>query len=311
MRPVFIGGAGRSGTTMFGAMIAPAVGGVAPPESHFVHELPLERMDAQAAARAIAGHWRFRIWEFEPGAPPIHVSDGPAYARWLVEAYAASQAIPRPAWWVDHTPENVLHWRTLFARFPDAKAIHLVRDGRGVMASIRPRPWGPTTVIGCARYWRERVEVGLAAEAEWGERILRVRYEDILTRTSETLDRVALFLGAERREEAAITGQFRKPSYTEGQHALVGRPPDPSRANAWRAQVSARDAEAFEALCGDLLHALDYTTDYAEPRPPGAAARVASAAQEAIAQGVVLPLKRAKQRGPFVARALRSKLGGR
>lgn len=308
MTPVFIGGAGRSGTTMLGAMIAPAVGGIAPPESHFVHELPLDRLDANEAARAVAGHWRFRIWEFEPEAPPSHLETGPEYARWLVQAYAAAQGVASPAWWVDHTPENALHWRTLFARFPDAKAIHLVRDGRGVMASIRPLPWGPTTLIGCATYWRERVEIGLRAEAEWGDRILRVRYEDVLTEASATLDRIADFLGVERRAEAQVSGQFATPSYTAKQHALVGRPPDPTRAHAWRAKVSAEDAEHFEALCGDLLSELGYARDFDAPRAPGAVQTAVSAVREEVAQKLILPLRRAKQRGPMVVGAWKARL---
>ena len=52
------------------------------------------------------------------------------------------------------------------------------------------------------------------------------------------------------------------------QHALVGKPPDASRAEAWRKTLSPRQVELFEAEVRALLPILGYEPVYGEtPRP--------------------------------------------
>jgi len=300
---VFIGGAGRSGTTMLGALLADALGGVATPESHFKHELPVDRWSATEAARGIAGHWRFRIWELDAPAPPDHVRSGTEYLSWLVANYAADHGVPEPRWWVDHTPENVLVWGRLFAMFPEAKGIHLVRDGRGVAASVRRLTWGPTTILGSARYWRARVDAGIAAEEAHPDRVLRVRYEELLEDPTSELDRIGAFLGATARADAA-GGRFETPAYTQDQHRLVGRPPDPSRAQSWARALTPRQIELFEAEAGTLLAALGYPRRFESPRGVRPLERWGAAGAEAVQQHLLLPVRRLGTRGRYVAQAL-------
>ena len=62
--------------------------------------------------------------------------DYPDLIKWLVKEYARSVGRPTPEIWIDHTPFNIFYAPTVFSLFPEAKMIHLVRDGRSVASSV-------------------------------------------------------------------------------------------------------------------------------------------------------------------------------
>jgi hypothetical protein len=147
--------------------------------------------------------------------------------------------------------------------FPDARFIHLVRDGRGVAASLLPLDWGPNNIVQAAEFWMARCAFGLAAELELGpERVLRIRYEDVLGDPETTLRRIATFAGMEY-ETAMAAGTGHQPTrYNERQHRLVGRAPDRSRVDRWQQALSPRQIEIFEAETGEFLNTLGYQPRY-------------------------------------------------
>lgn len=44
--------------------------------------------------------------------------------------------------------------------FPEARFLHVIRDGRDVALFMRDQEWSPRTVVFTARFWSERVEAG-------------------------------------------------------------------------------------------------------------------------------------------------------
>jgi hypothetical protein len=108
-----------------------------------------------------------------------------------------------------------------------------------------------------------RCAFGLAAELELGsERVLRIRYEDVLGDPETTLRRIATFGGLEY-ETAMVAGTGHRPTrYNERQHRLVGLAPDRSRVDSWQQALSARQVEIFEAEAGEFLDALGYQPRY-------------------------------------------------
>lgn len=257
---------------MLGAILGAHTACVCVPESQFASDLLREHVRAEPGfgltetVEKIREHFRFRLWELRIDWDGEVCSDCiSSYAdlmEFLVRRYADEHDRASAAIWVDHTPSNTRHATTLLDIFPDAKFIHIVRDGRAVSASICPLDWGPNVVAASAPWWAERVGYGLAAEASLGPaRVLRVRYEDIVLRTKETVRGVTDFLGLEFSSGMLEAGGFARPAFTRDQHALVGRPPDCSRVDAWRASLTDRQVEIFEYLTADLLSYLGY-----EPR---------------------------------------------
>ena len=268
IRPIFVGGCERSGTTFLGALLGAAPGAVTVPESSFRYA-GLRAADAGAAApEALArmlGHAKYRNWRVAGEADPVAPTTASHrdLVETLVRRYARSREEPDPAVWVDHTPRNTRYALRIAGDFPDARFLHIVRDGRGVAASVMPLVWGPNTIRGAAEYWTARLAYGLALEGSaLAARTMRVRYEDLLAAPEPTLRRLCEFCELEFRPEMLAGGRFDLPASTQRQHRLVGQPPLPSRATAWEGDLSDREVEIFEAHAGEMLAMMGYDLRY-------------------------------------------------
>jgi hypothetical protein len=274
IRPLFIGGCERSGTTMLGAMVGGHSHCVCVPESNFIEHLLTsdgfdpEAVEPQKTLASIVADERYRLlWDLplDPGSVTAREL-GSTYAEvlsWLVRAYGRRFGKPAALLWVDHTPTNFKRGLTMLRMFPDARFIHIVRDGRGVAASILPLDWGPNDIVGAAQFWMARCALGLAAELQHGPgRVLRVRYEDLLLSPEATLSGIASFAGL-NYEPAMAQGTGHSPSrYNERQHRLVGQPPDQSRAHSWKRSLTSRQIEIFESEAGEFLETFGYQPEY-------------------------------------------------
>jgi uncharacterized membrane protein YkvA (DUF1232 family) len=163
--------------------------------------------------------------------------------------------------WADKTPENLRCFPQIRRRFPQAKLVHVIRDGRDVACSLRQARWmslekitggadraSPEALEACIRYWAERVRFGrsLAGDPAYHE----LRYEDLLARPRETLQALTAFLGVPfdpallaARDDAA------ERAAAPLSHASVGR---------WREELCAADALVVQRHAGDLLAELGY-----------------------------------------------------
>jgi len=272
MTPIFIGGAGRSGTTMLASLLG---GGpsVVVPESHFKKQLfamAFRLVDSPVKALEMMRHYlandfRFGLWGIAPPVVALSASR-PALACTLyraimdacVRSYADTHALGYPTCWVDHTPGNIHLAAELMACHPNARMVHLVRDGRAVAASVMPLDWGAYTVTAAAKYWLWNVEVGVATEQLYPERVIRVHYEQLVANPAEELRRLCGFLGMDYSASMLNGKGFNVPGYTRQQHLLVGEGPVAGRADAWKNQLGVRQIALFERIAGDWLKVLGY-----------------------------------------------------
>jgi hypothetical protein len=302
-RQIFIGGCGRSGTTMLGAMLGAHSDCICSPESHFkisvlrARDWNLERVDLAYALNVIRKHWRFKIWDMPLDQAALSEAVWQdTYASLLeriVAQYGAKIDKSNTNTWVDHTPSNVRYAPRLLEVFPQAKFIHVVRDGRAVAASIMPLDWGPNSIIGAAHWWLAETQAGLAMETLLPpDRISRIRYEDLVTQPEQRLSDLCAFLGIEYQPQMAMAGGFTPPKYTAHQHTLIGSKPDAKRVTRWQTKLSPRQIELFESLTFDYLHYLGYPLEYgSQALPANAFEYVANAATELVRRVVVNPVR--------------------
>ncbi len=179
--------------------------------------------------------------------------------RELYSLAAAQRGKPRYA---DKTPMHVLHLRRLGRLFPEARFVHVVRDGRDVALSYRSVGWGPTTVEDAAMRWRRSVLRGRRDGERLGpDRYREVRYEDLVTDPERVLRELCAFLDLEwddgvlhHHERAAeVIAATRFP----GAHSRLLLPPTPGLRD-WRREMPAADVARFEAIAGGLLEELGY-----------------------------------------------------
>ena len=101
-----------------------------------------------------------------------------AFTHTLVDPYALGHA---GRTWVDTTPENIAVTDSLHQVFPTAKAIHTVRDGRDVAASIVTQPWGPTTFDEALDVWATRLRAAHHGTRHADpQRLLTIRLEELI-----------------------------------------------------------------------------------------------------------------------------------
>jgi len=270
MRPVFIGGCGRSGTTLLGSMLGGHSRCLTIPEAQFIYEgikfyenkNKLNIDEAKEILNFIENHWRFKIWGLRINKSDICLKASNSYSEIInkiINQYGKEVNKSNFDLWINHTPENIRYIDTLMKLFPDAKFIHLVRDGRAVYNSWLSTDWGPNTAIKAAHSWLESISFGLAAESFLGESLIkRIRYEDLILNSEKTIKDICDFLNIDYQEDMLEGKGFKVPSYTICQHKLVGKKPDKSRLYSWKNKLSTRDVEIFEYITGECLLYLGY-----------------------------------------------------
>ncbi|MDP8959746.1 MAG: sulfotransferase, partial [Actinomycetota bacterium] len=162
--------------------------------------------------------------------------------------------------------------------FPEAKFIHVIRDGRDVALSYLWVAWGPRTLWEAARKWRRDVSAGRRHGASLGpERYLEVRYERLVAEPRRVLELVCDFAGLSFDERmlafhthARLQG---RPEW-RGFHASVTKPVTGGLRD-WSTQMPEQQVLAFEAVAGGLLEELGYPRRHEGiPLPWRAGARV-------------------------------------
>lgn len=285
MRPVFVGGCPRSGTTLLGALLGATDASVAVPEAVFKWALfphltaDSDELSLPEARRTLLNHWQFPLWEVA-----IEQIVGPSisaitYRKLLDNLAAAHREVvgrPEASVWVDHTPGNIRYVPTLHHHFPEAKFVNVIRDGRAVANSALGLDWTPRPVWAIAEWWAQHLAVGLASEHghPGSDHVMSIRYEDLVADPEAVLGEVCEFIDLDFSPSMARGGGFVVPPHVKSQR-LFERPPDPTRAEAWRSSLPSRQVELFEYSSYELLTMLGYETVYgARARGPSRGERV-------------------------------------
>jgi hypothetical protein len=280
----FIVGVGRSGTTLLRLMLDAHPELTIPPETHFVPELieecagrprsPEQLVEIISSARQWGdfGLERDELAARFRSADPLDAGNA---LRAFYGLYRERIGKPR---WGDKTPIYVESMLEIQGALPEARFVHLIRDGRDVALSRMRRALGePPPVWRIAENWKRRIETARQDAAELPH-YLEIRYEDLVRETEPTLRAVceyselpwdpAMLEYHHRAEERlremagdlpARGGKALRPgSERIAAHALARERPRPERIGAWRDEMSAEDAAAFEEAAGDLLADLGY-----------------------------------------------------
>lgn len=273
MFPVFIGGHPRSGTTLLGAMVGSHSECICTPESPFkinglrqpsVKGTGRSDINVGSLMEFIRNDWKFKIWGLH--LPEYSSGEMDSYQtlfRFIVNSYGRKHGKPDARIWVDHTPSNIKYASLLTSFYPQAKFIHLVRDGRGVAASIMSLDWGVNTIDRAAHSWSKRLTEYIHVEELLGsEKIIRLGFEDLVKNPESAMKRICEFIGIVYQPEMVRGSGFQVPHYTSKQHSLVGKAPNPAEADAWEKVLRPRQIEIFENIAGDVLSSLGYHLRY-------------------------------------------------
>lgn len=270
--PMFVG-CGRSGTTLVRAIFDSHSQLAVAHHAQFIVEMGRRRRRYETVHGLVterfltdlfASH-RFPLLQVpEATVREAFIRPVPSYAgavRRVLGLYAEHQGKPRYA---DKTPGHVLRIGLLGELFPEARFVHVIRDGRSSWLGYRERGFGPQTLADAAFNWKGRVLRGRRAGKALGEgRYREVRYEDLVERPEETLRPLCAFLDLEYEPNML---QFHERADTvlagmggSGRTAFenVARPLTQGLRD-WRGELAPEDLELFDAIAGDLLADLGY-----------------------------------------------------
>jgi hypothetical protein len=204
---IFVVGCPRSGTTLLQSLLAAHPEITSFPESHFFcHLLPESPWARRLGIASKESRGRFHRFMQELGRPEL-ARRLPAAAfliRQHVRAFVATLdglAVERgKVRWLEKTPDHLRHVDVIEAHLPDARFVHVVRNGPEVVASLYevthryPETWhGGWSIDRCVAKWNEDVARTRAQLHKANH--LAVRYERLVEEPERVLARVCRFLG--------------------------------------------------------------------------------------------------------------------
>lgn len=260
MDPVFIGGCGRSGTTLFKELLNRHSRCACGPETS-LYGLPFNIGNIAAPWDMDPAH----LFELESRSKNII-----EFADLFASEFLQSEHKQR---WVEKTPNNVRAIDRLLTWYPKCKFIHVVRDGRDVVCSLRNHPKERVIdgkivpvennhpVERSATRWINDTTTGLAYKDH--PRCLEVRYEALVSDPEVEIRRVCAFI--EEAYEPAMLDPGSDPTQRSGQNlnnAGAARPISAKSVGRWKTDLRADERSAFVDIAGELMIALGYVSDH-------------------------------------------------
>lgn len=135
----------------------------------------------------------------------------------------------------------------LLALWPDARFVHLVRDGRDVARSSVRMGWAGNSWAAASAWVGVERELDALWDRVGVSRVVHVRFEALVCDPASELERICRFLGV---------------SYDEGmlrvQDGSTYGPPDPAAASSWRRGASEMEIRRLESVQGEMLERRGY-----------------------------------------------------
>src|SRR5262245_34435300 len=284
---VFLVGCARSGTTLLQRVVDAHPRIAITPEMHWITDFFRGRKwlgrHGRVTSEQVAGmveHKRFRQFEFSPEQFQglLGSADPLSYRQFLEGIFGLYSRIKGKGLVGNKTPAYVRRIPNLHSIWPEAKFVHLIRDGRDVCLSVlnwdhsyktagRYSIWAEDPVTTTALWWEWKVRFGRQGEQLLGRALhYEMRYEDLVSRQDDACARLCEFLRLPY--DAAMLrfheGRTRNEPGLDAKKAWL--PITPGLRN-WRTQMPAEDVERFEAAAGELLDELGYPRVFPRPSP--------------------------------------------
>lgn len=210
VKPFFIIGSGRSGTTLLRRIIIQAPKVHIPPETFVIGRMvALFQANNKMAWRDLVNLMLATIDYYEDFSTTFNLSSlrdlalalrkTPPHKRTLAyildqfyKYHAQTQNI-ECGLWGDKTPLNTMYIDRIFKLFPDSKYIFLVRNGYDVAYSYY-KTGLYKTCEGAAKRWAESNKNALRLEKQHKKQVLRVNYEEMVSNPEQVIPLIFSFL---------------------------------------------------------------------------------------------------------------------
>lgn len=195
-RPLFIVGSVRSGTTLTRNLLRRVPNFICPEETHFFRWAePFRTPHSFAPYRhnqLLRKHRQIDGVSDEVFEDILRTSRNKTeLQRGYITAFAQAQGIKGPYRWFDKTPQNVYGAALIAQEMPNARFLNLIRNPLNVVASlVLGRQVKVSDIHGACNYWSEAVQVMTTVEAAYPDRVLTLRYEDLIADVPGAMARI-------------------------------------------------------------------------------------------------------------------------
>lgn len=293
-RPIFVVGCPRSGTTMLSLMIHAHPRMAMPPESRFLIRVwrnrarfgdlstPEQRMALAKACVRTGSKVR------DLGLDPQETLDailaapatmGSAFGT-VFKSFADKHGAAR---WGDKRPAYYQEVDVLLRLFPDAQIVHIVRDGRANVASLKKMPWWPYDSIGSMAAWSQAEYCSQHNQKRLPADTFHViRYESLVTDPEPVLRTLCAFLEEEFHPAMLEPSEVRDVvPEKKTWHGNLKQSVNTDQVESWRLGLDAWELGLMETVLRRKLKRWGYELSGAGERPsPRLAAKYAKVAYD-------------------------------
>lgn len=261
--PVFIGGAGRSGTTLLRVILDSHPHIACGPELKI---LPL-----------ISAWWHECQTKYSPFLRNYAVTDRDTNALFatlilgILDKYRLQQGKQRIA---EKSPNNISAFFPLHNLFPESPLIHVIRDGRDVIASLLTMDWKTADgkplaytrdPVAAAQYWVNCIRAGQQfrdALPAGQSTYMEIRYEEMISAPETTLKALFAFIGEPWSDAVLSFHNHQRDLAGESSAAQVSQPIYPTAVQRWRKDLTAQQLQQIKPIITDTLVALGYEKNH-------------------------------------------------
>lgn len=276
MRPVFVGGCPRSGTTLLRSMLNSHPDLAIPHETRILIDGYRRRAawgdlgnpeNRRRLARWVVERKVSRYRQLAEDADELvecMVAAAPTIGSVLSAGFRLYAERHGRARWGEKRPSVVLNLDAVFAMFPDGQFVNVVRDPRAVVASFRrvgrQHGWGAPGIPGGTDTW----ERSTRAADRWRRRLpadqfLEVQYEHLVADPAAVLGRIVEFLDLDAAGlDAMLRYHETADIHSRTLHALVSQPVTTERLRVWEQALRTKEIAFVESVLGDRMRRYGY-----------------------------------------------------
>lgn len=273
---LFVVGCPRSGTTLLQRMLDNHPQLTVANDTHFITRAAKRtlRKDPQPVltedlVKAVKSYRRFYRMGLDEEQVNSVAGNCATYAEFVGRLYTLRGQKKKKPFSGEKTPDNCRKMPLLHGLFPDARFVHIIRDGRNTALSAlnwatetkgpgKWSLWGEDPVGTCALWWRWQAGIGhrdgqLLAD----NRFYQVKYEDLVDEPERELRAIAGFLDIPYSDAMANYHAGKTRSHP-GLSAKSAWLPPVKNLRDWQKDMSPEDISVFEGIAGPLLRENGY-----------------------------------------------------
>jgi len=241
----------RSGTSLLRTILGKHPSIFAGLETHwFTEEFQTQWQDPTAKRM----RWTRELFDVDEGTWRELISSSVDATDLLARMMAYCTNRAGKSRWAEKTPDNILHMRAVWEKWPASPLLYIRRDARDCFASWKVQRG--ESIDAFEAQWRAHEDALEQLTKEEGAKVLHLEYEDLIERTTGTLVKVCEFIDERFVPElAAYEGDgtdHERVLRVTGKHSTTAealtRPIFSSSIGRWKQDLSVEEVSRIDSL---------------------------------------------------------------